>query len=65
MNRTRTLVMAGAIAAALVLPLGPANAGSSQKHSTGHAVGLAGGDTLVAVDLPGRASPRPSARSPA
>ncbi len=51
MNRSRTLVMAGAVAAALVLPLGPANAGSSQKHSTGHAVGLAGGDTLVAVDL--------------
>ena len=52
MNRSRTLVMAGAVAAALVLPLGPANAGSSQKPlHRGYAVGLVGGDTLVAVDL--------------
>ncbi len=60
MNRTRTLVTAGAIAAALTLPLGPASAGSSQTssggHSGGYAVGLAGAKTLVAFDLakPGR-----------
>ncbi|MET0997972.1 MAG: DUF4394 domain-containing protein [Marmoricola sp.] len=60
MNRTRTLVTAGAIAVALTLPLGPANAGSNQSssggHSGGYAVGLAGGKTLVAFDLakPGR-----------
>jgi hypothetical protein len=58
MNRTRTLVLAGTLAAALTLPLGPANAGSNQHHghSGDHAVGLAGGRTLVAFDLakPGR-----------
>jgi hypothetical protein len=56
MNRTRTLVMAGALAAALTLPLSPASAGGNHKHSDGLAVGLVGGKALVAFDLakPGR-----------
>ena len=41
MNRTRTLVMAGALAAAITLPLSPANAGANQGHKTdGYAVAV-------------------------
>lgn len=52
MNRKHTLVMAGALAAALTLPLGPAGAtGKSGKGADGLAVGLVGGKSLVAFDL--------------
>jgi len=57
MNRTRTLVTAGAIAAAMTLPLAPASAGDHHsKRSEGLAIGLVGGKALVAFDLskPGR-----------
>ena len=57
MNRTRTLVTAGAIAAAMTLPLAPASAGDNHgKRSEGLAIGLVGGKALVAFDLskPGR-----------
>ena len=57
MKRTSTVVMAAAIAAALTLPLGPANAGS-KNHSThsGAAIGLSSGTKLFAFKLakPGR-----------
>ena len=57
MKRTSTVVMAAAIAAALTLPLGPANAGS-KHHSpqSGAAIGLSSGTKLFAFKLakPGR-----------
>ncbi len=52
MNRTGTLVTAGAIAAALTLPLGTAQAADSQRRqSSNKAIGLAGGKTLVSFKL--------------
>ncbi len=52
MNRTRTLVTAGAIAAAMALPLAPASAGGNHGHKTdGYAVGLFDGKNLAAFQL--------------
>jgi len=52
MNRTRTLVMAGALAAALTLPLGTAEAADSQRRQSNNlAIGLVGGKTLVSFKL--------------
>ena len=66
MNRTLTVALAGTAAAALVLPLGPlgaANAtgkGGASKGGSALAVGLAGGDTLVAFSLRNPAKPQAS-----
>lgn len=56
MNRKHTIVMAGALAAALTLPIGAASATNhgakhGYRHGDGLAVGLVGGQTLVAFDL--------------
>lgn len=52
MKTKHTLVMAGALAAALTLPLAPAGAtGKSNHGSEGLAVGLVGGKSLVAFHL--------------
>ena len=58
MNRTRTLVTAGAIAAAMALPLAPASAGDNHgQRSDGLAIGLVGGKALAAFDLSKPARP--------
>ena len=65
MNRTLTVALAGTAAAALVLPLGPLGAAnatgkSGSKGGSAHAVGLAGGDTLVAFSLRHPSKPQAS-----